>query len=335
MEEVLKKHFGFTDFTLKKLNGYENRNYLLASAGVKYIFKTYHYDEELYDIVQAQNKALLHLQKTPNNQFPKPIQFDNGQYLQTIDIDGQATLCRLLSFLEGDFAAEINRDSNYLASFGTFLANTNLKLQFFKDYAIRSRTFEWDLQHFLLNKAFVQDIADPSQCKIVEYFFDQFEEKVLPVIPSLRKQVIHNDANEWNVLTKDGEVSGMIDFGDLVYAPLINELGVALAYVCYDTENLLEDAAHVLTAYHKALPLEEQEVELLYYLIAARLCTSAIQAAHSRVRDPGNQYATSSESKAWTCLQKWMTINPVDANNRFRYAIDLGVLEKTNMQKEE
>ena len=325
MEEVLKSHFGFTDIRLKKLNGYENCNYLLESKGVKYIFKTYQYEEEMYDLVRAQNEALLHLQTNPNNKYPKPVKFQSGAYLETVNIEGQATICRLLTFLDGVFAADIDRDAKYLDSFGTFLAETNLKLQFLKDYVIKSRVFEWDLQHFLLNRAYIEDIEDRTKRKVVKYFFMQYEEKVLPLLPSLRKQVIHNDANEWNVLIADGVVSGLIDFGDIAYTPLVNELGIALSYVCYDSQQPLQDAEYVLKAYQKVIPLEEQEVDLLYCLIAARLCTSAVQAAHSRKRDPDNLYASSSEDKAWAGLHNWLKINPIHAKNIFRKAIGLEV----------
>ncbi|WP_373397639.1 phosphotransferase [Algoriphagus halophilus] len=40
-----------------------------------------------------------------------------------------------------------------------------------------------------------------------------------PVLPELRRQIIHGDANEWNVLTENGSVSGIIDFGDVCYSP--------------------------------------------------------------------------------------------------------------------
>ena len=333
MEEVLKSHFGFTDIRLKKLNGYENCNYLLESKGVKYIFKTYQYEEEMYDLVRAQNEALLHLQASPNNKYPKPVKFQSGAYLETVNIEGQATICRLLTFLDGVFAADIDRDAKYLDSFGTFLAETNLKLQSLKDYVIKSRVFEWDLQHFLLNRAYIEDIEDRTKRKVVKYFFMQYEEKVLPLLPSLRKQVIHNDANEWNVLTTDGVVSSLIDFGDIAYTPLINELSIALAYVCYDTKHPLQDAGQVLAAYHKIIPLAEQEVDILYHLIAARLCTSALQSAQSQKRDPDNLYASSSEDKAWSCLGRWLKINPICAKNHFRNAIDLEVPETRDISK--
>ena len=41
-----------------------------------------------------------------------------------------------------------------------------------------------------------------------------------------------DDANQLNVLVKNEEVSGIIDFGNLAYTQLINELAIAIAYAC-------------------------------------------------------------------------------------------------------
>jgi ethanolamine-phosphate phospho-lyase len=57
-----------------------------------------------------------------------------------------------------------------------------------------------------------------------------FRELVLPILPNLRTSIIHNDANEWNLLVQRGAISGIIDFGDITWAPLINELAIAISY---------------------------------------------------------------------------------------------------------
>jgi hypothetical protein len=74
------------------------------------------------------------------------------------------------------------------------------------------------------------------------------------------------------------------------------------------------------------LPLEEKEITILYYLIAARLCISVCNSAHSRKENPDNKYALMSEKPAWKLLHHWMTINPIVAENRFRTALGLPVL---------
>ncbi|NQV15619.1 aminotransferase class III-fold pyridoxal phosphate-dependent enzyme, partial [bacterium] len=157
--------------------------------------------------------------------------------------------------------------------------------------------------------------------------FQQFEENVSPVLHQLRKSIIHNDANEWNVLVNNGKVSGLIDFGDLAYSPLINELAVTIAYACFDKEHPLDWAATILKSYHQIIALEENEIAVLYYLISARLCISVCNAAHSKKKDSDNVYAFVSEKQAWKMLHHWIRINPIGAENCFRSAIGLPALK--------
>lgn len=327
IKDFIKAEFGLKDFNIKKLAGYDNVNYHIQSSEKSYVFKTYSHSEELEDLTKAENEALLNLQKKPSTQYPAPVAFGDGLFVKTAELQGGKKICRMLTFLEGKFMGDIEPTPQLMESLGSFLAETDLKLGKLKDYRLRSRTWEWDIQHLHLNKKYLADIPDPRNRNLALYFFQQYEENVLPLLPQFRKQIIHNDANEWNVLTKAGRVSGIIDFGDITHSYLINELAVALAYVCYDKEEPLVWANLVLSAYHKILPLEEKEIAVLYYLIAARLVISVCNSAHARKTDPDNSYTSVSEKNAWAMLKKWLEINPLYAENEFRAAVELPRLE--------
>nr|WP_298929557.1 aminotransferase class III-fold pyridoxal phosphate-dependent enzyme [uncultured Allomuricauda sp.] len=325
MNTLLKKEFGIDVLHFKKLNGYDNFNYHVKTSSNSYIFKTYSYTQELFDLIEAETKALLFLDQDKTQAFPIPIPFINGDYTKVLELDGKATICRMLSFIEGSFIGDITPTKKTYASLGDFLARLDIKLQGFNNYTLRARKWEWDLQYLHLNKKYISDIPNAHDRNVVSYFFQQFEEIVVPVLPELRKQTIYNDANEWNILVSNENVSGLIDFGDMTYAPLINELAIAITYACYDQENPLEWAIPILESYHKTLPLEEKELKILYYLIAGRLCTSICNSAHSRKTDPDNIYATGSEKFAWSMLYKLLATSPIGAENMFRKAVGMPV----------
>jgi 4-aminobutyrate aminotransferase-like enzyme/Ser/Thr protein kinase RdoA (MazF antagonist) len=333
MNNLLQAEFGFQNIKIKKLDGYDNTNYLIKTDDSKYIFKTYAYSDAILELVEAENETLLLLQKNNKHQYPKPIPFSDGSHLKTLTIDGEIRIYRMLSFLEGDFFGDIKHTETLFQSFGLSLAELDINLQKFKSYPIMARQWEWDIQYLDLNKKYIHAIPNAKDRNTVRYFFQQFEENVRPVLPKLRKQIIHNDANEWNVLTKDGKISGFIDFGDLAYAPLINELAVAITYACYDKGNPLEWATIILKSYNSKLPIEEKEVKVLYYLIATRLVISLCNSAHSKKINPDNSYASSSEKYAWKMLYTWLSINPIHAENHFRTAIGL-VTEQPKSIKE-
>lgn len=334
LKKILQEKFQFEDPKIEKLIGYFNVNYSVAEGSKKYIFKTYSFDQEQFDILQAENDTLLHLNQSEPQKYPNPIPTLSGEYLFLAEVNEHKTICRLLTYLPGNFLGDQNPSKLLYASLGTFLAELNRSLKSYTNYTLRARNLDWDIQFLHLNKPLIDDIENDRDRNLIRYFFQQYKENVSPILPSLRRQIIHADANEWNILATNDLVTGIIDFGDLTYSPLINEVAVALTYVCYDKEKPLEWVADFLKAYHQTNPLEEKELEVLYYLIAARLCISVCQSANSRKVNPENSYASISEKSAWSMLRKWVGINPIGAANTFKQAVNFPIAQIPSIESQ-
>ncbi|WP_163066531.1 phosphotransferase, partial [Acinetobacter baumannii] len=70
-------------------------------------------------------------------------------------------------------------------------------------------------------------------------------------------QVVHNDFNPHNVLagaTDDDEIAGVIDFGDMVRSPLIQDLATACAYQLTPDGHPLRGVADMAQAFHAVYP---------------------------------------------------------------------------------
>ena len=87
-----------------------------------------------------------------------------------------------------------------------------------------------------------------------------------------------------------------------------------------DEEDPLTAAASIVEGYHKAYALTEQELDLLYYLIAGRLCISVTQSAYNASLDSNNEHHFITEKPAWDLLYKLIEINPIKAQDAFRKA---------------
>ncbi len=120
------------------------------------------------------------------------------------------------------------------------------------------------------------------------------------------------------MLVNNNEINGIIDFGDLCYTPLINELAITIAYACLYVDNPLKWAEIIVKSYNAVLPLKDKEISVLYYLIAARVCISVCNSAYERVKNPDNTYTAISEKLAWQFLYNWLKINPIEVENSFR-----------------
>lgn len=321
MLHQIQEELNFKVQSIKQLNGYDNKNYLLKADGSSYIFKTYKFSDEMHEFVYAENEILSELKNHIPNTVPQPISFKDGNFVKVLNIDDKPFICRILTYLEGSFLADVNQKEELIDSFGSFMARLDKELLKIDNLVIKSRVFEWDLQFFDLNKKYLNDILDATVRHKVFYFFQQFEENVRPYFYELRKQIIHNDANEYNVLINNEIVSSIIDFGDITHSFLINELAIAITYCTYDKDNPLKYASLFLKAYNTITPIEDLELKVLYYLIGARLCTSVCNSAHSRKIRPDNTYATVSEANALRMLDKWLAIGPIKAEIIFREAV--------------
>jgi ethanolamine-phosphate phospho-lyase len=330
MKQFFKDHFGLYLLGSKELVGYDNTNLLAHTNKGDFIFKTYPFDQNQWELVKAENEVLLGIK---GNSTPQPFAFQDRTFEKVIEIEGQSKICRLLSFIPGEFLAEVPYSNKLAQNFGAFLADLVLKMSDYTPLAYKARKWEWDLQHSLLNKKYLKHISNPSQRKIVEYYFQQFEIKVLPIQENLRKALIHNDANEWNVLVQDNKITGIIDFGDVTYAPLINEVAVALTYLIYDKENPIAFTQDFIQGFHAIYPLQADELAVLYYLVAVRLCMSVCNSAFARSTQPTNDYTLISEEKAWLTLDNWLKTSPIYAETTFRKAINFPPIKSNFDQK--
>ncbi|WP_242904353.1 aminotransferase class III-fold pyridoxal phosphate-dependent enzyme [Actinomadura terrae] len=97
--------------------------------------------------------------------------------------------------------------------------------------------------------------------------------------------VVHHDLNVFNVLVRaEGSrtrVSGVIDFGDAAAVPRVADLAVLLSSVMRGADRPLEVAATLTAAYHAACPLSEDEIDLLFPLVAIR--SAAVAATTARL----------------------------------------------------
>src|SRR5439155_1262205 len=75
--------------------------------------------------------------------------------------------------------------------------------------------------------------------------------------------------------------------------------------------------------YHRAFPLDDLELRVLYALIGARLDVSVTNSAHRKTIKPDDPYVTVSEAPAWEALERLAKIHPRLAHYTFRAACGL------------
>src|SRR5260370_6076333 len=125
------------------------------------------------------------------------------------------------------------------------------------------------------------------------------------------------------------KVVSVIDFGDMHDTVSVSEIAIGAAYAILGKENPLRAAVEVVAGYHRAFPLTEAELRILYALIGARLAVSVVNSAQRASVKPDDSYVTVSEAPAWDALARLAKIHPRFAHYTFREACGLDAVPQS------
>ncbi len=297
--------------TFKQLAGYQDLNYLVNSvSGEKFILKL-STDPADIDFIRSQNRILAELSKGPvGGLLPVPVQDIHGEYLNEIQINGVTAYARLFRFIEGDFLAESSPGKQFYFELGNVFALIDHGMAGLEDAVLKCRTHDWELSRVLELREDISLIKDPLDRRLTHYFLMKYREEVFPVIHKLPMSLIHGDGNDWNILFRADSVCGVIDFGDMVWGPRINEVAVVLAYAMMGRPDFEEIYHSVIDGYSKTIPLTEMELSILHWLVAARWCQTMVMAARRAAENPESKYHQVSVAGARDMLDKWIRRNP-------------------------
>ena len=317
---------------------YDDNFHLLAESGSprpggrdgrEFVLKVMHPARER-SFIELQCAALQHLaQRAPQLSLPRVCQTKSGQFFAQAKIAGDAErFVWLLTYLPGALLAKVQpHTSELLESLGRFLGELDAALTDFSHPAA-NRELKWDLSRASWIRNHLGELPGRASRELAEKFLRLYETQVVPALPSLRRSVIYGDANDYNVLVslpwpQPRKIAGLIDFGDMHHGITVSELAVAAAYAILGKDDPLQAAAQVAAGYHRAMPLSETEMEVLYPLIGMRLAVSVTNSAHRKALVPDDPYVSVSEAPAWEALEKWAKVHPRFAHYAFRAACGL------------
>jgi 4-aminobutyrate aminotransferase-like enzyme/Ser/Thr protein kinase RdoA (MazF antagonist) len=311
------------------------------TAGQRYVLKIANRSESRA-VLEFQNQAMTHVAQQAaalfdgNAPCPRVCTAPGGQQILTTDGSPAAGhFVRLLTWLPGRPLATVNpHDADLLFSLGAFFGRLGRALADF-DHPGAHRSFHWDLARCGgVLKAHLDEVDNGDRQTLIRRLLDRHDSVTAPVLDGLRCSVIHGDGNDYNVLVSPKgrwghQVSGVIDFGDMVHSHTVNELAIACAYALMGKHDPLTAAARVIAGYHDALALSDTELSVLFDLIRMRLCTSVCHSARQIRLAPHNTYLLISQQAAWELLFALDRIHPVLAEACFREACGLDPLPRS------
>jgi 4-aminobutyrate aminotransferase-like enzyme/Ser/Thr protein kinase RdoA (MazF antagonist) len=331
VQKLVKNEYGFTP-VIKELHSYIDQNFYVKNgdeSGQEFVLKISYSDEKLENLELQHRGMELISTKSKEIKCPMVFKTKSGKDIFTMrGKDNTTHFVRMVTYIPGKFFYDLKDQSNeLLQDLGYFMGTLDKTLLNFH-HPSAYRYFNWDLKNTIDNKIYIENIVEMEKRNIVNHFLLQFETFVQPLLPSLRSSVIHNDGNDHNVMIENigsdqYRVSGIIDFGDMIHTYTICELAIVIAYAILRKDNILETAINIIKGYHQSLPLTETELQVLFYLICARLCISVCLSSYRKNLDPDNEYLVVSEQPAWEALEKLMHIDPKLAHKQFRKACNM------------
>jgi 4-aminobutyrate aminotransferase-like enzyme/Ser/Thr protein kinase RdoA (MazF antagonist) len=313
------------------LPGERDQNFLLttASAG-RFVLKIANAADDR-SILEAQNGALDHVARG-TALCPRVVAAVNGSSLvEWRNGHGVRHFVRLLTWIPGQTLASVSHHSpSLLEDLGRKVAALDRALDGFDHPAVH-RDLYWDLARAPeIIQRYSHLIADRDLRALVHRLTARIENDSRRRFDQLRRTVVHNDPNDYNVLVDvrdresidDLRVVGILDFGDIVHTYSIADLAIAAAYAVLDKADPLAAAAFVVRGYHTVNPLTDDERSALVDLIVLRLCASVAIAASQQAARPADEYLTISQRAIERTLPHLEEIDPGFARDTFDHLCD-------------
>ncbi|MBM3264743.1 MAG: phosphotransferase, partial [candidate division Zixibacteria bacterium] len=314
--------------------------YLTTLSGDGYVLKISSAAERR-DILDFQNAALEHLRiRQGDGVWPEVARTRMGDCLTSVTHEKDRHMVRMLGYLPGKPLVDTKpHSSELLYSLGVFLGRMSASLADFS-YPATQQDLKWNMDNgpSVLREGLPR-IADLDRRALAAYFLTLFEQIAADALPTLRRSIVHNDPNDYNVLVSAADpgnpgswekrVSGLIDFGDMVHSYTLSDLAIGLAYAMLGKADPLAAASHVVRGYHSVFPLTEKEIELLLPFAALRLCMSVVISAQQQAAEPENRYLSVTEAPAWALLARLQNTPFLLAHYLFRHVCGLPPCPKT------
>ncbi len=258
------------------LVGERDQNFRLkADDGQKYVVKIAGPDEDSA-VSDFQVQALIHLENgSPHIPVPRIIRNTAGNYLsEIVDNKGVSHALRIVTYIEGIPYGDGNfPDNAHLQKIGAFQGEMVKAMADFTHPA-STHFMPWNLSNGIAVSLDLWAEAAEDIKALAMPLLPRLRDDVLPMLNASPSQVIHNDAHPYNLLRRDienQEVTGLIDFGDMVYAPIINDLVVMAATFQHRNIDDIEIVTNLLIGFHRVHPLTDEQVSLIWDAMILRL----------------------------------------------------------------
>lgn len=276
--EAILREYGIADFTFSPItSGVQNSSALVVSGGKQHVLRVYVQERKNDEDVKREIRFQDFLR---DNGIPIPKIYRNKseQELTILDIAGKKWQIILMEFMEGQSVTE-HPGRELIAELASMQARMHLLGIKFNGELLRTEHAGETEESFgeMINRWY-KDLHDNYAVRIVTLPIPgeeiaQFVERVKAyryrLDPRLPHGYNHLDLDfHGNVLVSHSKITGVIDFDDLAYSPMI----VCLGYTVWSmlANEGIECARTYVNEYEKVRPLSDLEREAMPHVVMFR-----------------------------------------------------------------
>lgn len=288
--DLARRFFGIAG-TARRLAGERGQNFhLVTPDDGGWVLKVAHPRDTTG--VDTQVAVLQHLaEHAPRLPVPRPrLPVEparlSATWCQTTPEGFTERRVQMCSFLPGRAASAERIGAAQRTAIGRALALLHQGLSGFD--AAAAPPSPWNLLEFAVVQRLVRASGTPRVPEGHAGELEHLTTHTLPALGELPRQALHNDFNPNNLLLDGDRITGIIDFGDLVVAPRVQDVAIAASYRVAAAGHPLAGPADLVRGYHGHSALDRGEIALLRDLMAARLLSVLGIAEWRAEQDPHN-----------------------------------------------
>ena len=274
IRKLVVKRYGI-DGVYRSVRSERDQNFVIQIDGSDDCVVKISNPDERPESIDFQIAALCHIEdQVPALPIPRVVQNLQGESYFVAEIAGDEYIIHMLRYLPGMPMAESDAagDRHVRRQLGQLVAKLDLALRGFFHPAAR-QDHPWNIEASSRLIGHTHHITDANTRAAVDAVLSHANEIVIPKLKTLRHQVVHQDAHSSNVLVggDDGrEVTGIIDFGDLLFGTIAVEVAIAGGSAMSGSDDPLGAVCDIVAAYDATLPLDEAEIDLIFDLVCIR-----------------------------------------------------------------
>jgi hydroxylysine kinase len=309
---ILHQHYGLRA-RVRLLAGERDRNFAIEDdTGRRSVLKIYNSSDGA-EIRAMQHGALGHIHaRAPDCPVPQILPTRTGDEEALIRHGGKTVAAVVISRLPGENPTSRDLTPALRRELGRVVGRLGRALADFR-HPGAERIILWDMMHVARLRPLADLIDRPARRAAVLAWLDHFAAVTHPAASALPRQAIHNDLSPSNLLVDPvlrHDVTGVIDFGDLVVGPRVNDLAVAASYFIRPEGDLVQQISEIFHGAGPELGLLPEEVRLVPDLIRARLVTRILLSGwRARLFPENSVYILRSNLSAW---EMWETLQGCD-----------------------